>query len=589
MIYNEIIELLNKNDPNGLEDDKQELANLILYKIVNNPYLKNKYKFVNLYKTPDEKYKIGKDITRYSDTQIYHPDEYSLESSTLSYIEKQQEMQTVNILLSEDDKDTLKEIVRQIKGFKSLIDFGNLTINEYELLDKVSLSDIQFKNRQKSKTKKFLKAVIKSCEVSSTDDDKFILKNTFDNDNIISEMGYPHYLEKIMFNLLNEETSSMKISELLKYEEQMISLLNLDNLSHLIPNHQSYKKLDNSFLDKFKDDSFKNTVIGILMSDKLTSSMKIIKIYDKLHFEGLKKSIAKKASIILDNETIEDVIEKKLEQIIPIENILKEKYKELKSDYINEYEIKFTLYKDLQKLEDKSEIENLINNMKKDMYSELKIIADLNSELQFNGFPISSYSIERGIKDTIRQELNNDIIIIKNNLELLGVVNTDTKVFSEGINHVDIEISSLKENYFTPEQIKDIFKNIIDIYKKDDLIINISFYYLNTDNRKTFPLIMNAIKNIKKEYEDTCIINIFEADLIQNDKSYFISSYTQTSKGIPYKDILKTIKTIDKLYDEQNTAKDFLDEDLFRKITKEEFTDLYVRHKNKKINRILPN
>lgn len=132
MISKDIFALVEENKIDS-KLSNESLCNIIMYKIGNSPYFKDRFDFLNLYIDKDSEIKFG-NIETNSLSEHY----YSINDSSGKFRNDFNGRKNLNCLLKEDEKRVLNNLYDRFQTLKDIKELENLKLKEVAILDKVN-------------------------------------------------------------------------------------------------------------------------------------------------------------------------------------------------------------------------------------------------------------------------------------------------------------------------------------------------------------------------------------------------------------------------------------------------------------------
>lgn len=545
MIYQEIKNIIEDNKIKS-ELDNITLAKVAFYNIINKPYFNGLYDFVNLYKNLDDEIELGQEDNKISLPQIYNVHRFPLSNANLlaSKIVIDEKRKKHSLILTDEEHENLQAILSKAQSMNSIADASKFTINEAALIGKISdgkLNLFIFEDLINGEEQVIYKKVFTPSNGVLTDQtvNSFLKKHN----HITYFLNIALYEEKygLKLNMINE------LSGKYQYIER---ILKEDNLQHLWKDHF---RNDKDFLQKFTGDEFKNTIIGTLL-EYSTPKEKIIKIFDILNFEQYKKDLLKKINILLQEETVENIIKNETKNLEIIEQEIMKYYPELNNtNYLEVIEIPHEKFENMNEVE----VRNYVSNFTKDHLTTVGVIPDMSKEFDLKDMGFSPYEITSIFFDNrYEHKKKTDIILFKNNIEVLGAASITINP-SELITEYNLDLHKFKPYYFNKEEVIKNYQTIIDYYKSKNGILNI---YIDSDSDYSKNSIENRIKlndilyELKTKNKDSIIINILNRsdDYTQlgnyDYEKYNIIKELKNSINISYTDLLNSVNKINSTY-----------------------------------------
>lgn len=550
-MYNDITKYILESQPKT-ELSYTELSNLALYDILQMPYFNNKYQFVSLYRNINDELLIGNQANDYIHTQIYptninSPENFVLENTDAhllaDLIFNETPNQHISLLINNNERNSLEHIINKVENSNSITDLTDLSIEEIALIERFV-------------GKKSISGVLEMH--TSYHDDGFAYgidymiygSDKFSPFSLVSLNSVDSYIT----DLLKWEKDGYKIENYfytkVEYNDLKVGTLGIlliyDNLMHLLNTVQSLPPTEySSFFNKFRKKEFENTIIGVLLSE-IPLKEKSLKIYDKLAYPKLKNRISKKIKDVLNRENIEDLIsenksflEKNRENLINIYPSLSEKSPLIFEKY-SIAELRLEKNKELYV----KTYEDIINSFK----NKVNLFADTTSDFKINNLSLTSHKIESLFKKGFTSDyIKEDIIIIRNDLEVLGIVSKNESNYAMA--DITFPIMDFNHEKIKDDELKEIYQNLINMYKDEYVVMTFDVNNLSHNDDDILEQQKKVLKNILMELKEDNK-NEIVMFVLSNDDSYIekeIILENTSNKNIDYKDYIKLMNNIDSL------------------------------------------
>lgn len=528
MISKDIFALVEENKIDS-KLSNESLCNIIMYKIGNSPYFKDRFDFLNLYIDKDSEIKFGN-----METNSLSEHYYSINDSSGKFRNDFNGRKNLNCLLKEDEKRVLNNLYDRFQALKDIKELENLKLKEVAILDKVNDNALFYERGH------ILKVIMSSKENGVIGDIQYQFNNGLFKEGNIKKCSFQYstILERLLDDEIYKTEGKDPESQILKIRGFLDVALVNDGLEHL--------KYSNDFSTKeglniFQHPKMKNTDLGILLDRGMNVSQKAIELFNKYELE---KFINEQSSTIkkyLKNEfTVENILLENKEVIDPILDKIYEKYPTLKST-----DTKIT-HKEVWGIEDLEDIKDIdidyfIRNKTKSVKNKFNFLQSITEDFGISKVFLNTRFFEDSIYQNYRiNEVKNNVFIYKNDIEILGVISAyknEDSLFNR-ISSVNFQVDNIND-----EQIKNSIKDSIDFFinKKECVCIDLDdFKQTYRTNR-----LDKIIEDIRQEYMDKSVyIGLY--DSTNYEKTKFL--YKELEKNnFKFEDAMKIQIKMEKL------------------------------------------
>lgn len=531
MISKDIFALVEENKIDS-KLSNESLCNIIMYKIGNSPYFKDRFDFLNLYIDKDSEIKFGN-----METNSLSEHYYSINDSSGKFRDDFNGRKNLNCLLKEDEKRVLNNLYDRFQTLKDIKELENLKLKEIAILGKVNDNALFYERGH------ILKVIMSSKENGVVFDQKHEFNDGKFKEGSISKCNflYGAFLEKLLEDEIynyNKERQDLE-SRVLKTRGLIdIALVN-DGLEHL--------KYSNDFstiegLSVFKHQKMKNTDLSILLDQEINTSEKAIKLFNKYELKNFIEEQCRIIEKFLQNEnTIEDLLTENKEIIEPILEKLYKKYPTLKS-----VETKIT-NKEVWGVEDLEDIKYIdidyfIRNKVKSVKNKFNFLQSITEDFEISKVFLNTRFFEDSIYQNYRNNdaVKNNVFIYKNDIEILGVISAyknEDSLFNI-ISSVNFQLDNIND-----EQIKNSIKDSIDFFinKKECVCIDLD------DFKQTYQTnrLDKIVEDIRQEYIDKSVyIGLY--DSMNYEKTTFLNKELEKN-NFNFEDAMKIQIKMEKL------------------------------------------
>lgn len=506
MISKDIFKLVEENKIES-KLSNESICNIIMYKVGNSPYFKDRFDFLNLYIDKDSEIKFG-----HLETDSLSDNYYSINSDNGRLREYISDRKNVNILIKEDEKVFLNNLYNNFQTMKDIKELEHLKLKEIAILGKVNDNALFYERGS------ILKTIMSSKENGVMFDQNYKFNDGNFEVGKISKCNFKYgsLLEKLLENEIYNTDIKDDSSILIKTRGLIDIALVSDGLEHL--------KYSNDFstiegLKVFQHPKMKNTDLGILLDQEMNTSQKSIKLFNKYELKNFIEEQKTTIKKYLQNEdTIESLLLENKEKIEPILEKLYEKYPTLKSKETKITNKEVWGVEDLESLKD-GDIDCFMMEKNRSLKNKFDFLQSITSDFDISKVFLNTRFFEDAISQNydIHEPVKNNVFIYKNDIEVLGVISSykNTSSLFNIISSVSIQIDNIND-----EQIKNSIKDSIDFFinKKEFVCIDVEdFKKVYQSNR-----LDKIIEDIRQEYMDESIyIGLY--DSMNYEKTSFLN------------------------------------------------------------------
>lgn len=529
MISKDIFALVEENKIDS-KLSNESLCNIIMYKIGNSPYFKDRFDFLNLYIDKDSEIKFGN-----METNSLSEHYYSINDSSGKFRNNFNGRKNLNCLLKEDEKRVLNNLYDRFQTLKDIKELENLKLKEIAILGKVNDNALFYERGH------ILKVIMSSKENGVVFDQKYEFNDGNFKEGKFAKCSFQYstILEKILEDeIYNTEGKDLE-SKILKTRGLIDVALVSDGLEHL--------KYSNDFstregLKVFQHPKMKTKDLGILLDQEMNASQKAIKLFNKYELENFIEEQKTKIKKYLQNEnTIESLLLENKEIIDPILDKLYEKYPTLKSVETKITNKEVWGVEDLEDIKD-IDIDDFIWNKVKSVKNKFNFLQSITEDFEISKVFLSNRFFEDSIYQNYHNNdaVKNNVFIYKNDIEILGVISAyknEDSLFNI-ISSVNFQVDNIND-----EQIKNSIKDSIDFFinKKECVCIDLD------DFKQTYQTnrLDKIVEDIRQEYMDKSVyIGLY--DSMNYEKTTFLNKELEKN-NFNFEDAMKIQIKMEKL------------------------------------------
>lgn len=544
IIYNEAIKL------NGVNDlTTEEISSLVFYKVLNQPYFKDSYKFISLGYNEYGKLALG----HFDLNNVEGITNDSTKSNTIYFNQKDDYPQYsfVNEILSENNKKLLLEYKQLIIESDTLEDLIE-KINQKEINDPLYYQKIRQINREEKHSYKMkpLSAVLDS-----------VIKINPENQDLIDQSEFIHkitYYRNLFFDfssvrdLLPSQTNDVlkwnkdEVKEnILKEDFHLDSMFIGYRLNEFTPinlkewsTYTPEEKLSSFEMIQSIPSIYENCMLKYILEHE-TREERLLKILNKKAYSILKKNSLLNLDNIIIKETLESVFSKYDHIINPVLEKVQEHYPLLKQS-TEEMTTSFTMISPSLKTGRHNTTKKLSNFIEKSDNISLYSNDNFSDQQALKGLRSSTYSVLSGESDSKYSFfINNEIENFAHGYCIKRELYDNKKFNSYTLYRTDFIPSLYDDKY-----LKMIIDPILKACRKDKFIFAYDIYRPEGYHKKIF----DYIKSIKKDNPDIIFYNNGSRDNPIDAYDYSIKKEMLKQSGeldLPYEKLIIINKKID--------------------------------------------